>query len=143
MTSIGHGSTQTQSQSALTYLEYTATLLPNVLIVYIGGRNGSSSNVSFTNMTQVCTSEYQFLAPAVKEQPKEALIAANEAQDGILSYMEVQHMIVLAILLMCFLVLNTNSWVWSVPSVSETSALPLTQHSAELFKNNMILAFGN
>ncbi|KAF0358267.1 N5-glutamine S-adenosyl-L-methionine-dependent methyltransferase [Gigaspora margarita] len=82
MTSIGHGSTQTQSQSALTYLEYTATLLPNVLIVYIGGHNGSSSNVSLTNMTQVCTSEYQFLAPAVKEQPKEALIAANEVEIG-------------------------------------------------------------
>ncbi|KAF0386546.1 hypothetical protein F8M41_011373 [Gigaspora margarita] len=53
MTSIGHGSTQTQSQSALTYLEYTATLLPNVLIFYIGRRSGSSSNVSLTNMTQI------------------------------------------------------------------------------------------
>ncbi|KAF0407544.1 hypothetical protein F8M41_008759 [Gigaspora margarita] len=45
--------TQTQSQSALTYLKYAATLLPNSLIVYIGGHSGTSLNISLTNMTQI------------------------------------------------------------------------------------------
>ncbi|KAF0538905.1 galactose oxidase [Gigaspora margarita] len=46
-------STLIQSQSVLTYIDYTATLLPNGLIVYIGGRSGSISNVSLIDMAQI------------------------------------------------------------------------------------------
>ncbi|RIB06348.1 hypothetical protein C2G38_2116287, partial [Gigaspora rosea] len=46
-------STPTQSQSVRTYLDYTATLLPNGLIVYIGGQSGSSLNASLTDMAQI------------------------------------------------------------------------------------------
>ncbi|CAG8602178.1 22038_t:CDS:2 [Gigaspora margarita] len=39
-------------------------------------------------------------------------------------------------------VLNTNAWLWSVPSVSTINAPPsLTRHSANLYKIFMIIAF--
>ncbi|RIB20770.1 hypothetical protein C2G38_2178476 [Gigaspora rosea] len=45
-------STPTQSQSILNYIDYTATLLANGLIVYIGGRGGSSTSTSPSNIAQ-------------------------------------------------------------------------------------------
>ncbi|RIB13385.1 hypothetical protein C2G38_2098412, partial [Gigaspora rosea] len=46
-------STLIQSQSPLTHILYTATLLPNGLIVYIGGESGSSLNLNFTDIAQI------------------------------------------------------------------------------------------
>ncbi|KAF0549462.1 galactose oxidase [Gigaspora margarita] len=45
-------STQTQSQSTLTYVGYTATLLQNDLIVYIGGSSGSGTSVRLNDISQ-------------------------------------------------------------------------------------------
>ncbi|KAF0549471.1 galactose oxidase [Gigaspora margarita] len=129
-------STQTQSQSALTYLGYTATLLPNGLIVYIGGRSGSSSYVSPTDMAQSAsgsTIASRTLHSAVLTQDGNIIIYGGSIHDssGKIAYVFSD-----------IAVLNTNSWVWSVPSVSGTSAPPLTCHSAALYKNYMIIAFG-
>ncbi|KAF0538901.1 galactose oxidase [Gigaspora margarita] len=143
-------STPIQSQSVLTYLDYTATLLPNGLIVYVGGRSGSSSNVNLIDMAQIQifdTKSYTWSAKsasgstiasrtghsAVLTQDGNIIIYGGSLQDSSGNP---------ATLFSDIAVLNTNSWVWSVPSVSGTSAPPLTRHSAALYKNYMILAFG-
>ncbi|KAF0386119.1 galactose oxidase [Gigaspora margarita] len=143
-------STPTQSQSVLTYIDYTATLLPNGLIAYIGGYSGSSSKVSPTDMAQVqifdtksftwsaklaggSTIASRGLHSAVLTQDGNIIIYGGSLQNNSGQPVTVFSDIA---------VLNTNSWVWSAPSVSGTSAPPLTQHSAALYKNYMILAFG-
>ncbi|KAF0549461.1 galactose oxidase [Gigaspora margarita] len=138
------------SQSALTYVRYTATLLPNGLIVYIGGSSGSSTSVRVNNISQIQvfgTKLYAWstkpisgstIAPrryhsAVLTQDGNIIIYGGSTHDSSGNIVYVYSDIA---------VLNTNSWVWTVPSVSGTSAPPLTQHSAALNKNYMILAFG-
>ncbi|KAF0549460.1 hypothetical protein F8M41_025195 [Gigaspora margarita] len=91
-------STQTQSQTALTYVGYTA---PNGLIVTLDGNFiicGGSTHDSSDKIAYV--------------------------------FSDID-------------VLNTNSWVWPVPSVSGTSAPPFTYHSAALYQNYMIITFDN
>ncbi|CAG8628935.1 24293_t:CDS:2 [Gigaspora margarita] len=40
-------------------------------------------------------------------------------------------------------VLNTNSWTWSIPDIHPTNTpQPLLYHSAAMYKNYMIVAFG-
>ncbi|RIB14811.1 hypothetical protein C2G38_1623811 [Gigaspora rosea] len=46
-------STQTQSQSVLVNVDYTATLLPSGLIVYIGGRGSSTANLNNISQIQI------------------------------------------------------------------------------------------
>ncbi|KAF0442582.1 galactose oxidase [Gigaspora margarita] len=143
-------STQTQSQSALTYLEYTATLLPNGLIVYIGGRSGLGTDVSLANMAQIQVFDTKLYTWSTKPASG-STIASRENHSAVLT--KDGNIIIyggstqnrsgyVIYVFSDIAVLNTNSWVWSVPSVSVTSAPPLTQHSAALYKNYMILAFG-
>ncbi|RIB01125.1 hypothetical protein C2G38_2231788 [Gigaspora rosea] len=144
-------STLTQSQSFLTNVDYTATLLPNGLIAYVGGRSVSSSNVSLTNMAQIQifdTKSYTWSAKSANGSTIASRVSHSAVltQDGniIIYGGSVQNSSGYPVTVFSDIaVLNTNSWVWSVPSVSGTSAPPLTQHSAALYKNYMILAFGN
>ncbi|RIB20771.1 hypothetical protein C2G38_1161456 [Gigaspora rosea] len=46
-------STQTQPQSVLVNIDYTATLLPNGLIVYIGGRGSKTANLHDMSQVQI------------------------------------------------------------------------------------------
>ncbi|KAF0549491.1 galactose oxidase [Gigaspora margarita] len=143
-------STQTQPQSVLDYFAYTATLLSSGLIVYIGGHSGLNASASYNRMAQIQAFDTKFytwstkptsgstIVPrrhhsAVLTQSGNIIIYGGEALDssGNVTY-----------LFSDIAVLNTNSWVWSVPGISGTSAPPLTQHSAALYKNYMILAFG-
>ncbi|KAF0549481.1 galactose oxidase [Gigaspora margarita] len=144
-------STPTQSQSVLTYLDYTATLLPNGLIVYIGGRSGSSTSTSPNNMSQIQVFDTKSYTWSIKPASG-STIASRECHSAVLTQDE--NIIIyggslydssgsIAYALSDIAVLNTNSWAWSVPSVSGTGAPPLTQHSAVLYKNYMILAFGS
>ncbi|KAF0538907.1 galactose oxidase [Gigaspora margarita] len=117
--------TLTQPQSVLAYVVYTATLLPNGLIVYVGGRSGSSSNINLTDMVQIQifdTKSYTWSAKSASG----SIIASREFHSAVLTQ-------------------DGNIIIYggsSVPSVSGTRAPPLTQHSAALYKNYMILAFG-
>ncbi|KAF0549478.1 galactose oxidase [Gigaspora margarita] len=121
-------STLTQSQSILTYVDYTATLLPNGLIAYIGGRSGSST--SFASGSTIAS---RVAHSAVLTQDGNIIIYGGETLNGS-GYA--------AYVFSDIAVLNTNSWVWFVPSVSGTRAPPLADHSAALYNNYMILAFG-
>ncbi|KAF0549473.1 galactose oxidase [Gigaspora margarita] len=59
-------STQTQSQSALTYVGYTATLLQNGLIVYIDGSSGSSTSVRLNDISQIQVFDTKFYTWSTK-----------------------------------------------------------------------------
>ncbi|KAF0549454.1 galactose oxidase [Gigaspora margarita] len=142
-------STLTQSQSSLTHALYTATLLPNGLIVYIGGLSGSSTSTSPSNMAQIQVFDIKSYTWSTKPASG-STIASRVAHSAVLTQngniiiyggSTVNNSDIIGVL-SDIAVLNTNSWVWSVPSVSGTSASPLTQHSAVLYKNYMILAFG-
>ncbi|KAF0428037.1 galactose oxidase [Gigaspora margarita] len=142
-------STKTQSQSILTYVDYTAILLPNGLIVYIGGRSGSSTIVSLNNISQVQIFDTKSYTWSTKPASGSTIASRVDhsavlTQDGdIIIYggSTLNHSAIIGVF-SDIAVLNTNSWVWSVPSISGTNAPPLTQHSAALYKNYMILAFG-
>ncbi|KAF0538919.1 galactose oxidase [Gigaspora margarita] len=141
-------STQTQSQSVPVNVDYTATLLPSGLIVYIGGRGSSLGNLNNMSQVQIFdTKSYTWSTKIASGSnvASRALHSAVLTQDGNIiiyggSITNSSGKIVYAF--SDIAVLNTNSWEWSVPSVSGTSAPPLTMHSAGLYKNYMILAFG-
>ncbi|KAF0426406.1 galactose oxidase [Gigaspora margarita] len=141
-------STQTQSQPVLVNVDYTATLLPSGLVVYIGGRGSSLGNLYNMSQVQIFDTKSYTWSTKIASGSNIASRASHSAvltQDGNIiiyggSISNSSGKIVYAF--SDIGVLNTNSWTWSVPSVSGTSAPPLTMHSAALYKNYMILAFG-
>ncbi|KAF0549456.1 galactose oxidase [Gigaspora margarita] len=141
-------STQTQSQSVLVNIDYTATLLPSGLIVYIGGRGSNPANLN--NISQVRIFDTKSYTWSNKSASG-SIIASRGDHSAVLT--QGGNIIIyggstydssgnIAYVFSDLAVLNTNSWAWSVPSVSGTNAPPLTQHSAALYKNYMIIAFG-
>ncbi|RIB20756.1 hypothetical protein C2G38_2178451 [Gigaspora rosea] len=143
-------STLFQSQSPLTHTLATATLLPNGLIVYIGGKSGSSLNRSLIDMAQIQIFDTKSYTWSIKFASG-LTIASRASHSAVLT--QYGNIIIYGgtitdssgevfNVFSDIAVLNTNSWAWSVPSVSGTSAPPLAQHSAALYKNYMILAFG-
>ncbi|KAF0442578.1 galactose oxidase [Gigaspora margarita] len=138
-------STQTQSQPVL--VDYTATLLPSGLIVYIGGRGSKLVNLNDISQVQIFdTKSYTWSTKFASGSiiASRAFHSAVLTQDGNIiiyggsTYNSTQLVNVFSDVA----VLNTNSWAWSVPSVSGRSAPPLTYHSAALYQNYMIIAFG-
>ncbi|KAF0538918.1 galactose oxidase [Gigaspora margarita] len=144
-------STLIQSQSPMTHTLYTATLLPNGLIVYIGGESGSSLNISLTDMAQIQIFDTKSYTWSIKSASGSTIASrvshsAVLTQDGsIIIYggSTIDSSGIDVNIFSDIAVLNTNSWAWFVPSVSGTRAPPLTDHSAALYKNYMILAFGS
>ncbi|RIB25353.1 hypothetical protein C2G38_490014 [Gigaspora rosea] len=142
----------TQIQSIPTYLDYTATLLPNGLIIYIGGHSGSNSIVNLNSMSQVQvfdTKSYTWSNQLVGGSiiASRAFHSAVLTQDGnIIIYggsTTLGTSLSIDNVFSDIAVLNTDTWVWSVPSISGPIAPPLARHSATLYKNYMILAFGS
>ncbi|KAF0476404.1 galactose oxidase [Gigaspora margarita] len=143
-------STQTSSSSLLSYVDYSATLLPNGIIVYIGGRGGSSSSVTSVTMSQILIFDTQSYSWSTKVISG-AYVGARNGHSAVLT---MDGNIILyggstltgtgsLEVLSDIAIINTNTWVWSVPSVSQTNTPPpLTFHSATLYKNYMIVAFG-
>ncbi|KAF0513386.1 galactose oxidase [Gigaspora margarita] len=140
-----------QYQHSLTYVDYTANLLPNGLIVYIGGREGSSSTVYLVNMNQTRTFDTKSYTWSTKVSGG-SIISARIGHSTVLT--QDGNIIIyggsiinssgyIDNLLSDVAVLNTNTWTWSIPSISQTNAPPpLTFHSAAIYKNYMIIAFG-
>ncbi|KAF0538926.1 galactose oxidase [Gigaspora margarita] len=141
-------STQTQSQFVLVNVDYTATLLPSGLIVYVGGRG--SSTASLNNISQIQIFDTKSYTWSTKSASG-STIASRVSHSAVLT--QNGNIIIyggstinttkIGYVFSDIAVLNTNSWAWSVPNVSGTGAPPLTEHSAEIYKNYMILAFGN
>ncbi|KAF0403432.1 galactose oxidase [Gigaspora margarita] len=119
-------STQTQYRPEfLNGFDYTATLLPSGLIVYIGG-----GGTSFNNLSQIQI----FNTNLIPGKLNPIIIYGGAGYNSSGSIGNVFSDLA---------VLDTNSWLWTVPSVSGTRAPPpLSMHSAALYKNYMIIAFG-
>ncbi|KAF0538930.1 galactose oxidase [Gigaspora margarita] len=137
-------STQTQSQSVLKNIDYTATLLPSGLIVYVGGRGSNSSNLNKYISDSNIRHKILHLSASGSTIASRSHHSAVLTQDGniIIYGGSISESSQVANVFSDIAVLNTNSWSWSVPNVSGIGAPPLTEHSAAIYKNYMILAFG-
>ncbi|KAF0458738.1 galactose oxidase [Gigaspora margarita] len=148
----------TQIQSVPTYLDYTATLLPNGFIIYIGGHSGSNSIVNLNILPSLNinmqlqifdTKSYTWSNKLTGGSiiASRAFHSAVLTQDGnIIIYggsTTLDSSLSIDNVFSDIAVLNTNTWVWSVPSISGPIAPPLARHSATLYKTYMILAFGS
>ncbi|KAF0415898.1 galactose oxidase [Gigaspora margarita] len=142
------------TSQAPSYNSYTATLLPTGLIVYIGGKDNVSGQRIPVNMSEIrifdTTSLIWSTKPAngssiesrvghstVLNKNGDIIIYGGsdfEYSTAYLEYSQVHPDL-------C--VLNTNSWIWTTPNIPSTNIpLTLTYHSAALYNNYMVVAFG-
>ncbi|RHZ88875.1 hypothetical protein Glove_21g300 [Diversispora epigaea] len=123
---------------------YTATLLPNGIIVYIGGKvwNGI---VSIKNITMYDIKEDSWnytIARFPKDIEDRSYHSAVLTPDGrIICFggISIFHITVSPSLI----VLNTTSFEWSYPEHFGMKPPKLHSHSATLVENHMIIGFGN
>ncbi|RIB13995.1 hypothetical protein C2G38_1690786 [Gigaspora rosea] len=142
-------STQFQSQS-LAYIDYAATLLPNGLIIYISGREVLALSGFFVDMNMIRTFNTNSYTWDTKIANGSTILSRVGhstvlTQDGnIILYggASLNSSGAPATIFSDLAVLNTNTWVWSIPSTFGTKPPPLMSHSAALYKNYMIIAFG-
>ncbi|KAF0332832.1 hypothetical protein F8M41_019900, partial [Gigaspora margarita] len=97
--------------------DYAAVILPNSLIIYIGGRIFNSGTIVLADM--------------------------NNSKMEISLLLVVQMMLMDTLQYLLLLLLNTNTWMWTIPNLSLTNGPPsLTYHSAALYEDYIIIAFG-
>nr|CAG8568231.1 13785_t:CDS:10 [Entrophospora candida] len=120
--------------------DYTATLLSNGNIIYIGGKQmiPGSSVISFAQMNEIWVYD-----------TKKAVWKKNIAT-GINPDVRIGHSAVLGNsndgmepATPNLIVLNTSNFQWSEPKISNQSPSALAYHSATLINNQMIITFGN
>ncbi|KAF0550193.1 galactose oxidase [Gigaspora margarita] len=131
------------------YFAYTATLLPTGLIVYISGLD-YLSGVSPVNMSEIRTfnttsliwSNITVNGSSIESRWGHSAVLGQNGDIiiyGGSKYSVDQNTQALPNLA----VLNTNSWTWSIPDIPPINTpKPLSHHSAALYKNYMIVAFG-
>ncbi|KAF0462681.1 galactose oxidase [Gigaspora margarita] len=131
------------------YYAYTATLLPTGLIVYIGGLDYFSdvypinmSEIRTFNTTSFIWSSIPVNGSSIGSRWGHSAVLGQNGDIIIyggaeyILYLETQALPNLAIL-------STNSWTWSIPGILPTNTpQSLLFHSAALYKNYMIVAFG-
>ncbi|KAF0476386.1 galactose oxidase [Gigaspora margarita] len=137
-----------QSSRSLQCSDYAAILLPNSLIIYIGGRlpNGSHINMNqiqifdtkfftwSTNTTSGSNVRSRAGHSAVLTQNGDIILYGGATMNSTGSLISV---------LSDIAVLNTDTWKWFIPDISGSNVPPpLAFHSAALYLNYMILAFG-
>ncbi|RIB13390.1 hypothetical protein C2G38_1737519 [Gigaspora rosea] len=120
-------------------LSYTATLLPTGIIVYLGGYKatlvGSLSIPESVNMYEVASGAKigsRIGHSAVLNQNGDIIIYGgtmwNDFATPATPYIAK---------------LDTSSWMWSIPNLSQINSPQLGFHSAALYGDYMIIAFGN
>ncbi|KAF0464559.1 galactose oxidase [Gigaspora margarita] len=127
---------------------YTATLLPSGIIVYIGGVDYISGIIP-VKMSEIRTFNTTSFTWSIKSANGSSISSrlghsAVLNQNGdIIIYGGSDHDILGPQVFPDLAVLNTNSWVWSIPNIP-SSNIPqvLASHSAVLYKNYMFVAFG-
>ncbi|KAF0495066.1 galactose oxidase [Gigaspora margarita] len=139
---------------APSYSSYTATLLTTGIIVYIGGRDNLSGQRIPVNMSEIRTFDTTSLIwstkpangssigsrvghSAVLNQNGDIIIYGGSELEYSKEFLEYSQS------LPDLCVLNTNSWIWSIPNIPSTN-IPhtLSYHSAALYNNYMVVAFG-
>ncbi|KAF0531620.1 galactose oxidase [Gigaspora margarita] len=135
-------STLTLPTDVLPRIDYTATLLPTGFIIYLGGITPSN----FAKFNDILIFDTKSLS------------WSNKTASGITIQARYGHSAVLTkngnIIIFGgasgtkqvspdLAVLNTNAWIWSIPSNATVNVPPsLTFHTANLYKIYMIIAFG-
>ncbi|KAF0548077.1 kelch repeat protein [Gigaspora margarita] len=118
--------------------DYTATLLPNGIIVYIGGykstQPGSVNLYETVNINEIQTFNtinYSWSTKNASAQNGEIIIYGgsmwNDSTIPAAPYIAK---------------LVTSSWMWSIPNLSQINAPQLCYHSAALYGDYVIIAFG-
>ncbi|KAF0550232.1 galactose oxidase [Gigaspora margarita] len=113
--------------------DYATVLLPDGVIVYIGGRAVAGVARSDLNHTIDGSSiEPRNGHSAVLTKRGDIIVYGGETSTNGTNPMQSD-----------VLVLDTNTWEWSNPNISSINAPPpLLGHSAAIYGNYMILAFG-
>ncbi|RHZ88641.1 hypothetical protein Glove_21g244 [Diversispora epigaea] len=124
---------------------YTATLLPNGIIMYIGGLAQNYTIISIKNIIMYDINENSWnytTAKSPKDIEDRSYHSAVLTNDCIICYGGVERFY--ATVSPSLIVLNTTSFEWSFKEDIGTNAPPrLYLHSANLVENYMIIAFGN
>ncbi|KAF0561667.1 galactose oxidase [Gigaspora margarita] len=132
-------------------LAYTATLLPTGIIVYIGGvkasivgKFGTLVPVSMYEIQIFNTNNYNWSTKVVGGENIDSRLghSAVLTQNG--------EIIIYGGLIWnttspatpYIVKLDTSSWMWSIPNVSQINSPQLCYHSAALYGDYMIIAFG-
>ncbi|KAF0548075.1 galactose oxidase [Gigaspora margarita] len=109
---------------------YTATLLSTGIIVYFGGTKTRSDN------TEEPVSMYEIQTFNAKNHNWSTKVAGGD-DIGTRAYHS-------AVLTTPYIAkLNTSSWMWSIPNLSQINSPQLSYHSAASYGDYMIIAFGN
>ncbi|KAF0531617.1 galactose oxidase [Gigaspora margarita] len=141
-------STSTLPTNILPRIDYSATLLPIGLIIYIGGHTQltPSSAYTYTSFNDILIFDTKSLSWSNKTasgatiQPRAGHSAVLIKDGNIIIFGGANGA---AQVYPDLAVLNTNTWIWSVPSNSTVNAPPsLAFHTANLYKIYMIIAFG-
>ncbi|KAF0416738.1 galactose oxidase [Gigaspora margarita] len=141
-------STLTLPTDVLPRIDYTATLLPTGFIIYLGGETRltpSSANTK-PSFNDILIFDTKFLswsnktASGITVQPRYGHSAVLSKGGNIIIFGGASGF---AQVYPDLAVLNTNTWMWSVPSNSTVNVPPsLIHHTANLYKIYMIIAFG-
>ncbi|KAF0531622.1 galactose oxidase [Gigaspora margarita] len=141
-------STLTLPTDVLPRTDYTATLLPTGFIIYLGGYtkltpSSAITRASFNDILIFDTKSLSWsnmTASGITIQPRYGHSAVLIKDGNIIIFGGASGS---AQVYPDLAVLNTNIWIWSVPSISTVNAPPsLTYHTANLYKIYMIIAFG-
>ncbi|RIB00072.1 hypothetical protein C2G38_2235762 [Gigaspora rosea] len=118
-------------------VSYTATLLNNSLIVYIGGLDATNININMNEQATGDTVTARNSHSAVLTQDGHIIIFGGSSANSSTRGTTLRAKPDIAIL-------NTNvsPYEWSIPNIpSANLALSLCYHSAEIYYNTMIIAF--
>ncbi|KAF0550213.1 galactose oxidase [Gigaspora margarita] len=134
------------------YYSYAATILPTGLIVYIGGLDyfSDASQVNMSEIRIFNTTSFIWSSKPVNGSSIESRIGHSAVlgqNNDIIIYGGSKYNADVGPYgpqaFPNLVVLNTNSWTWSIPDIPPTNTpQPLSFHSAALYKNYMIVAFG-
>ncbi|KAF0464563.1 galactose oxidase [Gigaspora margarita] len=141
-------STLVISQAPPPSYSYTATLFPSGIIVYIGGVDYISGIIP-VNMSEIRTFNTTSFTWSIKSANGSSIgsrvghSAVLNQNGDIIIYGGSENDILGPQVFPDLAVLNTNSWLWSIPNIP-VSNIPqaLTFHSAALYNNHMFVAFG-
>ncbi|RIA94428.1 hypothetical protein C1645_760191 [Glomus cerebriforme] len=146
----------TQMNNAPTFprADYTATMLPSGIIVYIGGRTSVvqdglllESELNITQLTLFDTKDatwYPMVTNGVMIDNRRSHSAVLTSDGRIIIYGGVKGNNSLAAMpQLAVLDTTTTSYTWSVPIISTQTVPLLAFHTADLYGDYMIVAFGN
>ncbi|RIB07386.1 hypothetical protein C2G38_2113923 [Gigaspora rosea] len=131
---------------------YTATLLNNSLIIYIGGLNKNRTNINMNelqifNLKSLSWSNMQATGDTIAARNSHSAVLTQDGRiiifGGSSANSSTRSTTLRAYPDVAVLNTNVSPYKWSIPNNSSAnSPQSLCYHSAEIYKNIMIIAFG-